>query len=250
MTNAHICPDDIKKAASGIAKCEPVGKHYLVTTNCLYPSGGAVQVLVQPAADGQSYRVSDMARGVSEVRSTGHSTQKPGMYLASSAREFRVSYSAGAVHLSGVKVDELKYAILFVSNASLYGVVRALENLKFPARRNFLNAFESFITDRFQDKFKKALLVGQSSKVYEKDYVYQEQKIILVDPVINTHMTVANAVSENLDIFKSPNKPDLQIITYDEEDAWKESDLRLLRNIGVNVMAYDKLQTQLPQLIV
>lgn len=244
---AFECPQYVQEAVRSLVSCQPTKSGWLVTTSCLYPDGSAVQVDVREADGG--YYVTDSGRALLQVRISGHQSKKPGYHIAGAANEMGAAYSRGMIYMTGIPPQSLPIAISIVSSASASGVSRTLANFDMPNVRNFHYAFDTFIRDRFSNQFKRELLIGASEKVYTLDYVHKDGQLIVLDPIQPDEMSVARAIATHIDLRAANDHPDHQVLIFDGNDPWTDSNLRRVKSIAVEVVEYEQAQTYIPTLI-
>jgi hypothetical protein len=201
----------------------------------MYPDGSSVRVTVKETSGG--YYVTDAGRALVQVRISGHQTDKPGYYLARAANVFRVKYSRGMLSLSDVGAESLDTAIALVANASLHGVSLTMANYSVPSERNFKFAFDGFIRETFGDNFRRDIING-AHNVHHLDYVHRNNEVVITDPLKPDRMSVDRAFSVHSDILRAVQAPALQLLVFDGNDNWRQSDLDHIKSVGVPVIEY------------
>lgn len=226
-----------------------------IETSCIYPSMTLVTVEVYRLRNG-CLRVTDAGAGMCEINAFAAKTKRPGTYLAHYARAYGAEYRDGKVFIDLVDPSRVPEAVIRVANASKDGAARTIEEHVSVFKMNFRSVFDSFVRDRFGDKFKKRLARGSSGHVYTLDFVHQDNDepeisydtfFALADPIFPDRSLIASKLLLHRDLLQMSKgtNPWHYIVYDDENDPWDNENLAYLHQGGVPYMAFSKAEHEL-----
>lgn len=242
------CPTFLSDALGQLGGCRQVGDVVLVDTHCLYPSGSVVQVAVQGGA--REAVVHDNGGTTEVLAQHGIHYDHINSALRRFARSRDLRIDNGHIISPPVTTDALPVAILMVANASKEAADELLRKHRFSKKRDFREQLDFFFQKNFgSERYKREYEVfGQSEKKYKFDHaIIGRNKVILVDAVLPEPSSLYASVVANLDVRESHDPRYIQRIVYDESDAWKSQDLRLLQT-GAEVVPYKHAESEIEDL--
>ena len=221
-----------------------------VTTHCLYPSNSAVAVIV--AQRGDMFRVDDDGAALDEISQSLHTRQPLRNLMKGIVRQRGcVLTDRGEVMSPSVHASDIKAAIVLVANTSK-AVAEHLLAIARPPRRDLKKAIEEILDLKFKDKWSRdAKIAGASSKKHGFDYVINlgGGRQLAMDFVVPDASSVNSAVVSHLDVSMIRSETLEQRIIYDDTQAWKSSDIELLK-AGARPIPFSSLKYSLERLSV
>lgn len=200
-----------------------------VTTHCVYPSNGLVQVTIRGGPS--TIRVSDEGGAMGEALAAGIPMRDFSRQLAHKVREQGLLFRTGMIYTPTIPIEAAPMAILLVANAS-QGIAHWLyEHVKIKRSRNFKELLAAFLKKTFNAQVAPATIVGHSRKPHNFANVitFSNGKRLIIDAAVNDASSINSRVVANLDV-KANNDPFLdQRIVYDDEEDWAPADLNLLQ---------------------
>lgn len=243
-----IEPAELLEQLSRIVTATPTEDGVRVSTHVLYPSNGAVSVVVRGGAE--HFQISDEGAGVAEFASAGISTIASDRMLAHQVKRLGLLVYGGAIMSPMVPADAVPAAILLVANASRSIAEWGLSNLHFRVHRNFRRDLAELLGRYFHDNLKNdAPIIGKSNKPHKFGHVIylDGDRKLLVDPVVNEASSINARLVANLDVRLAENPDIKQLIVYDDSLNWKSSDLRLLE-MGARTVAFSRAEAEIQKL--
>jgi hypothetical protein len=210
-----------------------------VTTHCMYPSNGLVQVTVR---GGVSIVVaSDEGGALGEALAAGIPVKDYNRQLAHLVRNQGVHVKDGVIFAPPMPIEAAPLAVLLVANASQEVARWLYEHAKIPRTRDFKELLATFLKKTFDDRVTAATIVGNSQKPHKFSNVvfFPDGRQLIVDPVSHEPSSINARVVANLDIAATKNPLIDQRIIYDDEDDWTAADLNLLQ-VGATVVPFSQ----------
>ena len=239
---------DVQNALTQISAAHEFGDGILVTTHCLYPSNGFVNVVVR--GFGNTFSVSDNGGAIHEIEATGVTDIRPDKTLASLVKAQGLTVQDSTIVSPLVTLNALPIAIALVANASKEMAEWLFDNSKIKRTRDFKAMVKEFLHQTFdRNSFADEFVVGVSNKPhkFENLIVLPNRRKLIVDAVVADASSINARVVANMDV-KMAGIPGLeQRIIYDDEEDWKPADLNLLQ-VGAPVIAFSKSATAIRNL--
>jgi hypothetical protein len=237
--NVDSMADFLGRRLSELAEIKQMHDGVRVTTHCMYPSNGLVQVMVR---GGRSTIVaSDDGGAMGEALAAGIPMKDFSPQLAHRVRDQGLSFKNGMIFTPTMPIEAAPLAVLLVANAS-QDIARWLyEHMKIRRTRDFKALLNSFLKNKFESRVAPATIVGHSRKPHKFSNVisFPSGKRLIVDAVVNEPSSINARVVANLDV-KANNDPLIdQRIVYDDEDTWTPADLNLLQ-VGAVLVPFSR----------
>jgi hypothetical protein len=218
-----------------------------VSTHVLYPSNGAVSVVVRGGKN--SFQVSDEGEGVEAIISSGIKATLTDRAIKAQLRMTGLHVREGVIFTPMVPLEAIPAAVMLVANASRKIADWGLSHLPFTSNRNFKSDLAQLLDKYFHDRLRNdEVVVGESNKAHKFGhaiYLGGERKL-LIDPVINDASSINSRVVANMDVKMAANPLIDQLIVYDDSLHWKSSDLKLLE-LGARTVAFSYARPFLEQ---
>ncbi|MBX3516802.1 MAG: hypothetical protein KF815_07660 [Rhodospirillales bacterium] len=224
------CDAFIIKALAPYTACRPVDGGTLVTTQCLYPGGDGVSVLVGQGADG--YSVSDDGAGWQALLAAGMevSPSTHGKRARSIAATMGVEFRRGSFIADAIGDAQLGAAIVIVANASQRWVTDILSERQRRVERDLRRLVADQLARLFtRDRISThRQLSGATSKTYEfANIVALPNRLLIVEPVANHAGAIAASFLKLTDVHNAhPDFP--REVVIEDQDSWKSEDLAVL----------------------
>lgn len=230
----------IRLGLDEIAAVKRVADGWRVTTHCMYPSNGLVQVTIRGGA--HTVVASDEGGAIGEALSAGIPMRDYDHAVARLVRDQGLLIKEGVIFTPQVPIEAAAVAILHVANASQEAARWLYEHTKIKRTRDFKALLADFLKRRFDDRVAhNAVIIGHSNKPHRFANVisFPDGRRLIVDPVANEASSVNARVVANLDV-KATHDPMLrQRIVYDDEEDWTAADLNLLQ-VGATVIPFSR----------
>jgi hypothetical protein len=210
-----------------------------VTTHCMYPSNGLVQVTVRGGAE--TIVASDEGGAFSEAASAGIPIGEHHKFLAHLIKDQGLLMARGVVFTPTLPLHLAPLAVLHVANASQEIARWFFDHSKIRRPRDFKSMVADFLRKSFDDKVSPAIIVGHSNKAhkFQNVVILSGGRRLIVDPVSNDASSINARVVANLDV-KATNNPTIeQRLIYDDEEAWTAADLNLLQ-VGAPAVPFSR----------
>jgi hypothetical protein len=211
-----------------------------VTTHCMYPSNGLVQVTVRGGAN--TIVASDEGGAIGEAVSAGIPVRDYDGKIVHLVRDQGLIVRAGVVFTPQVPLETAPMAVLLVANASQDIARWLFEHTKIRRTRDFKLLLADFLRRRFDNRLSHdTVIIGHSNKPHRFANVVSlsSGKRLIIDPVTNDPSSINARVVANFDV-RATNDPLLdQRIIYDDEDEWTPADLNLLQ-VGATVVPFSR----------
>ena len=231
------CDPFIIRALAPYTTCRKVDAGTLVTTQCLYPGGDGVSVVVGQGSDG--YRVSDDGAGWQALLAAGIevSLSTHGKRARSVAKVMGVEFRGGSFIADAIAESQLGAAIVIVANASQRWVTDVLSERQRRAERNL----SRLVSDQLGRLFGKhpiemhSHLIGASNKSYEfSNVVRLRQRVLIVEPVANHAGAIAASFLKLTDVHNAHHDFPREVVIEDQE-SWKSEDLAILSDASEGI---------------
>jgi hypothetical protein len=240
MTNQSDIAGLIGRRLDSIGSVMRTADGVHVTTHCMYPSNGLVQVTVRGGAE--TVVVSDEGGGVGEALSAGVPFKDYNRTLSHLIGEQGLTIRNGIIFTPQIPIDAVALGILHVANASQEIARWFYEHLKIKRTRDFKTLLADFLKLTFDDRVShNTTIVGHSNKPhkFENVVLLPSGRRLIVDSAVHEHSSINARVVANLDV-KAVNNPMLeQRIVYDDDEAWTAADLNLLQ-VGATVVPFSR----------
>lgn len=225
------CDPFIIKALAPYTACRQADGGTLVTTQCLYPGGDGVSVVVGQGAGG-GYRVSDDGAGWQALLAAGMevSPSTHGKRARSIAEMMGVEFRSGSFIADEIAEAQLGAAIVIVANASQRWVTDVLSERQRRVERDL----RRLVADQLARLYAKdsirthAHLSGATAKTYEfANIVTLPNCLLIVEPVANHAGAIAASFLKLTDVHNAhPDFP--REVVIEDRDGWKAEDLAVL----------------------
>jgi hypothetical protein len=228
------------KGLWGVAKVTPTSDGVRVTTHCMYPSNGLVQVMVRGGVE--SIVVSDEGGAVGEALSAGIPVRDYNRILGGLIKDHGLMIRDGVIHSPRIPIQAVPLGILHVANASQEVARWLYDHLKIKRSRDFKGMLAEFLKRTFDDRVThNAVIVGHSNKPHKFANVISlpSGRRLIVDPVALEASSINARVVANLDVAATKNPLIEQRIVYDDEEDWTPADLNLL-NVGAIAIPFSR----------
>lgn len=222
----------------------------VINTHCMYPSNGAVQIVIRGTQSG--YLVTDDGGAIREAIAAGAALSKSTqMSYSSITGKQGLSFYNGAVSAPSVPLDAVPAAVMLVANASKEIADQIFSTYRMKRARDFKSLVRQFIREEFRQSPKETLIVGQTTKQHKFDnvIVLPGGRRAIVDAVLHDANSINARVVANLDVKAANSDGITQSIVYDDEEAWGPSDLSLLQITDVPVVPFSKAGPTLHRLL-
>ncbi len=232
--------ETIHVALKEVSQIEEISDGVRVTTHCMYPSNGLVQVVVRGMGD--SFVVSDEGGAIDELISSGANVTHSKQALERLAGSHGLNYSNGVLYSPNASRESLPVAILLVANAAKDVSNWLFSHTKIKRKKDFKKIVKEFLNHAFeQNKPHEAQIVGKSNKPhsFENVIVLSAGRRLVVDAVIHDANSINARVVANLDVRGAGYEKLEQRIVYDDEDSWPVGDLELLQ-LGAIVVPFSR----------
>jgi hypothetical protein len=200
-----------------------------LTTHCMYPSNGRVQVTVRGGTS--TVVASDEGGALGEALAAGIPMKDFSRQLAHLVRDQGLLFKDGVIFTPQMPIGAAPLAVLLVANASQEIARWLYEHMKIKRSRDFKKMLAAFLKETFDDRVTATTIVGHSHKAHKFANVisFANGTRLIVDPVANEPSSINARVVANLDV-KATNDPLIdQRIVYDDEEEWTPADLNLLQ---------------------
>ena len=238
----------IKEALCGAILLSPNGDGMRVTTHCLYPSNSTVSVTVRGGRN--EFIVMDDGEAVSEAMASGLIERASDKQIRNIIKSYGLNAKNGVIFTPIVGLSELPAAILLVANAAKDVANWSMAHLRYRERRNFKTELSILLERHFHNNIKSAPVTGLSNRQYKFDHIiyYNQDKCLIVDPVVNDPSSINARLVANLDIKMLGNSNINQIIIYDDQSSWSSSDLNVLE-MGAKILPFSRAEPHLLKLV-
>lgn len=233
---AHL----ISRGLNDIASITRTADGVSVTTHCMYPSNGLVQVTVRGGVE--TVVVSDEGGAVGEALSAGIPPKVYTPTLGPLIKDQGLSISGGIIFTPRIPIGAACFGILHVANASQEIARRLYEHVKIKRTRDFKAMLAEFLKVTFDDKVShNAIIVGNSNKPHKFENVVslQNGRRLIIDPAVRDPSSINARIVANLDVRAINDHLLEQRIVYDDEEDWTPADLNLLQ-VGATVIPFSR----------
>lgn len=241
-----VAPDHIFEPLSEslrlLSALRPIDGGWRVSTHCMYPSNGLVEVTVR---GGRSTIIaSDEGGAFGEALSAGVPVRDYSRRVSHLVTEQGLILKEGVIYTPPMPLDAAPLGVILVANAAQEVARWLYDHTKVPRLRDFRIMLAEFLQRRFNERLShNTVLVGHSNKAHRFANVvsFPDGRRLVIDPVTNDPSSINARVVANLDV-RSANDPGVtQRIVYDDEDSWSASDLNLLQ-VGATTVPFSRSQ--------
>ena len=233
--------DTLRRGFEEMAEVEAVVDGVQVTTHCMYPSNGLVQVTVRGSP--RVVVVSDEGGAVGEAESAGLDlTNRNDGILAHLVAGHGLRVKGGIIFSGEVPIESASMVVLLVANASKEVAQWLYEHAKIKRPHDFRLLLASFLKATFEDRVvHDEKIIGASNKPHKfaNVIILGEEKRLIIDPVAKDSNSINARVVANLDVRTAKNPNIIQRIVYDDTEKWLASDLNLIQ-IGAPVVPFSR----------
>jgi hypothetical protein len=232
----------VVRAIAPYTACRAVEGRLSVVTQCLYPGGDSVLVVVSAAAGG--HRVSDDGGGWRALLDAGiePAPSSHGKRARSIAQTMGLEYVRGAFVADEVSEAQLGAAIVIVANASQKWVSEVLGERQQRAERHFRRRVSDALEELFAESKinRQVQLNGATSKTYEfANIVTLRDRRVIVEPVFNHAGAIAASFLKLVDVHNA--HPELaREVVIEDEDEWTSENLSVLSQASEGVRDFAK----------
>ena len=238
----------IERGLASLATVKRVDDGVRVTTHCMYPSNGLVQVTLRGGVE--TVVASDEGGAFGEAAAAGipiaeHHTKS----LAGLVRDQGLALKDGVIFTPLLPIEAAAVAVVHVANASQEVARWFFEHSKIRRARDFRVLLSEFLRKSFDNRVRRETIVGRSHKPHKFEHVLhlQHDRKLIIDPVAHDASSINARVVANLDV-KSVGDPTIdQRIIYDDQEAWTAADLNLLQ-VGAPAIPFSRSQEVIQQL--
>lgn len=236
----------VRNSLSTISHSQEINGVVRVSTQCMYPSNTLVSVFVEGGKN--TFIVTDNGGAIKELASNGIDLQTSYKSIDQFVKSQGAIYSCGIISSPQATLKELPAAIILVANLSKELATYLLGHAKIKRKRNFKELVHNFLSDKFERQRVKTMeFIGDSNKShrFENVIILNNERKLIVDPVVKDHASINSRVVANIDI-KSKNISGIEqrIIYDDEEESWSSVDINLL-TLGAIVIPFSKADAAL-----
>jgi hypothetical protein len=243
-----ITQQQLKELMSPLVVTSDVPDGVRITTHVLYPSNGAVSVVVRGGKN--SYQISDEGEGVEAMLSAGISARLSDRAIKAQIRMTGLHVREGVILTPMVPLEAIPAAVMLVANASRKIADWGLSHLPFTSNRNFKSDLAQLLDTYFHDSLRNdEVVIGESNKAHKFGHAIYlgGEKKLLIDPVINDASSINARVVANMDVKMAHDPRISQMIVYDDSLRWKSADLKLLE-LGARTVAFSRARPILAQM--
>ena len=237
----------LRSGLDEIRRIVPTSGGVRVTTQCMYPSNGLVEVTVRGGA--HTIVASDEGGALGEALSAGVPKRKDSA-LAHLVRDQGLLIKDGVIFTPQMPLEVAPLAVLLVANASQEVARWLYDNTKIRRPRDFRALLSDFLNHRFREQVSHdTLIAGQSTKSHKFANVvsFAGGRRLIIDPVSNEPSSINARVVANLDVRAAGDPSIHQRIIYDDEEEWTTSDLNLLQ-VGATVVRFSRAREVIERL--
>ena len=223
----------------------PIDDGLRISTHVLYPSNGAVSVVVRGGKN--TFLVSDEGGAVSNISSSGIPAVFSDRMIAAQIRTKGLRVRDGSIMSPMVPLDAVPSAIMIVANASRTIADWGLARFPFVTPQNFREDLSALLGRHFNDNLKNdEAVIGKSNKPHKFGHVIylQGARKLLIDPVVYEASSINARLVANLDVRMNEDPKISQLIVYDDRLKWKSSDLKLLE-LGAQTLAFSHAEPEI-----
>ena len=230
----------LREELNRIAAWTPTEDGARVTTHCMYPSNGLVDVVVRVGR--HSAVVSDDGGAMSEAMSAGINISPND--LAASAPSFVTRSRDQERHY-------FRSASAACRGAGYYSACRKrgqdvaawrYDHAKVKRHRDFRKALGDLLSRTFEERLTRNAVVAGKRKqhTFANVIILPSEDLLIVDPVSREPSSINARVVSNLDVAQAENPKIRQRLVYDDEDEWTPQDLGLLGIVGVPIVPFSR----------
>jgi hypothetical protein len=238
MSHHPDLADLVGRSLGDIASITRTDDGVRVTTHCMYPSNGLVQVTLRGGAE--TVVASDEGGAVGEALSAGIPVKD--YMLVHLIKDQGLSIRKGVICTPQIPIEAVSLGILHVANASQEIAHWLYEHVKIKRTRDFKAMLAEFLALAFHDRVShNAIIIGNSNKPHKFANVVSlpNGRRLIVDPAVRDPSSINARIVANLDV-KATRDPLLeQRIVYDDEEDWTPADLNLLQ-VGATVIPFSR----------
>lgn len=210
-----------------------------VTTQCMYPSNGLVEVTLRGGTS--TVVASDEGGAMGEALAAGIPMRHFGAQISNLVRDQGLLFSEGAIYTAPIPIEAAPLAVLLVANASQDAARWLYDHVKIKRSRDFRELLATYLKKAFDDRVAPAAIVGHSRKSHKFANVvsFPSGNRLIIDGVTNEPSSVSARVLANLDVKANEDPRIIQRIVYDDDEVWTAADLNLLQ-IGADVVSFSR----------
>ena len=212
-----------------------------VTTHCLYPSNGLVDVFVRGGK--HQATVSDQGGALSEAFGAGIEKRPSDRTLITMMRDRGLKFSDGAIVSPSVPIEEIAAAIILVANASRDLASHLYESANVRVSRDFRVALRTLLKQQFDERVSENEVAGKYKvHTFTNVVTFPNNSRLIIDASTKDASSINARVVANLDVFQLGDPTIKQRIVYDDEEAWSPDDLNVLQMAGAPLVRFSAVQ--------
>ena len=237
---SHEWMVQLREELNRIAAWTPTEDGARVTTHCMYPSNGLVDVVVRVGR--HSAVVSDDGGAMSEAMSAGINISPNDWQLQRLLSSQGLEIKKGIISAPQVPLAEVPVTILLVANAAKDVAAWRYDHAKVKRHRDFRKALGDLLSRTFEERLTRNAVVAGKRKqhTFANVIILPSEDLLIVDPVSREPSSINARVVSNLDVAQAENPKIRQRLVYDDEDEWTPQDLGLLGIVGVPIVPFSR----------
>ena len=210
-----------------------------VTTHCMYPSNGLVQVTLRSGVE--TVVASDEGGALGEALSAGIPVSDVSRQLTHVVKDQGLLMQRGVIYTPRMPIEAAPLAVLLVANASQEAARWLYDNTKIKRSRDFKALLAAFLKKAFEERVAPATIIGHSHKPHKFANVisFANGRRLIVDPVVHDANSINGRLVANLDVKEVHDPMIDQRIVYDDEEVWSAADLNLLQ-VGATAIPFSQ----------
>ncbi|MBW7852480.1 MAG: hypothetical protein H3C38_18440 [Rhodospirillales bacterium] len=237
--------DQIAASLSSMVVATELEDGVRISTHCLYPSNGAVSVVVRGGTN--EFVVSDDRGALRELSGAGLTLATADRVLQRLVKHRGLAVQRGEIYSPVIPVHAIPAGIVLVANAAKEVAEWGVDHLSVSRPRNFRKDLQVLLAQHFNDQMKNdEHVVGASSKSHKFTHVIYLSggRKLLVDPAVNEPSSINARVVANLDVRSMGNPLIDQLIVYDDRLNWSSADLKLLE-VGATTVPFSRAEREI-----
>lgn len=235
----------LREGLNRISLIKQVRDSVRVTTHCMYPSNGLVNVTLRGGRE--TVVVSDEGGAISEAASAGINKVPSDQVLTRIVSPQGLFVKKGIVMSPPVAMSTAHVATILVANGSKQIAEWLYHNANLRVVRDFKEAVAQVLRMTFPSNLSHDVAIHGVRKAHKFANVVslENEKKLIVDAVTPEISSISTRVIQHLDVHQK-NDPDIiQRIIYDDEVEWTTDNLSMLHISEVPVLAFSKSRERL-----
>lgn len=240
-----VTAEEVLASLARMVVATPLDDGVRISTHCLYPSNGAVSVVVRGGVS--EFVVSDDRGALRELGASGLSLSSADRVLGRLVKGRGLIVDKGEIHSPRIPAHAIPAGIVLVANAAKEVAEWGIDNKSVVRPRNFRKDLNELLHRHFNDQLKSdEHIVGSSNKPHKFTHVIYLNggRKLIVDAAVNEASSINARVVANLDVRSSNNPLIDQLIVYDDRLKWNSSDLKLLE-VGASTVPFSRAEAEI-----